>query len=203
MPAGPSEVAIIADAGANPIFVAADMLSQAEHGTDSQSILITDSEQLANDVITKIEQQLNALPRNEIAKKSLAHSKIILVKDLEDAVHFSNEYAPEHLILAVRNDESIAECITNAGSVFLGDYSPESAGDYASGTNHTLPTNGYAKMYSGVNIDSFTRKITFQKITRDGLKNIGNAIEIMAENEGLTAHKNAVTLRLDYDENDL
>ena len=203
MPAGPSEVAIIADAGANPIFVAADMLSQAEHGTDSQSILITDCEQLANDVITEIEQQLEALSRNEIAKKSLAHSKIILVKDLEEAVHFSNEYAPEHLILAVRNDESIAECITNAGSVFLGDYSPESAGDYASGTNHTLPTNGYAKMYSGVNIDSFTRKITFQKITRDGLKNIGNAIEIMAENEGLTAHKNAVTLRLDYDENDL
>ena len=132
----------------------------------------------------------------------MEHSKIIVVKDLEEAVFLSNKYAPEHLILAVRNDEAIAECITNAGSVFLGDYSPESAGYYVSGTNHTLPTNGYAKMYSGVNIDSFTRKITFQKITREGLKNIGNAIEIMAANEGLDAHKNAVTLRLDYDEDE-
>lgn len=202
MPAGPSEVAIIADAEANAVFVAADMLSQAEHGTDSQTILITDSEALANRVATEIEKQLSLLPRNEIASKSLEHSKIIVVKDLEEAVFLSNKYAPEHLILAVRNDEAIAECITNAGSVFLGDYSPESAGDYVSGTNHTLPTNGYAKMYSGVNIDSFTRKITFQKITREGLKNIGNAIEIMAANEGLDAHKNAVTLRLDYDEDE-
>ncbi len=203
MPAGPSEVAIIADAEANATFVAADMLSQAEHGTDSQAILITDSEFLVENVLQEIKQQLPQLSRHEIATKSLKNSKIILVKDMEEAVLLANEYAPEHLILAVRNDESIAECITNAGSVFLGDYSPESAGDYASGTNHTLPTNGYAKMYSGVNIDSFMRKITFQKITRDGLKNIGNAIEIMAKNEGLTAHKNAVTLRLDYDdEND-
>lgn len=202
MPAGPSEVAIIADSGANPIFVAADMLSQAEHGTDSQTILITDNEQLIDKVVEEIEKQLSVLPRNEIAKQALEHSKIILVKDMEEAVLFSNEYAPEHLILSVRNDESIADCITNAGSVFLGDYSPESAGDYVSGTNHTLPTNGYAKMYSGVNIDSFTRKITFQKITQEGLKNIGNAIEIMAENEGLFAHKNAVTLRIDYEEND-
>ncbi len=199
MPAGPSEVAIIADAEANAAFVAADMLSQAEHGMDSQAILITDSEFLVENVLQEIEQQLPQLARHEIATKSLENSKIILVKDMEEAVLFANEYAPEHLILAVRNDESIAECITNAGSVFLGDYSPESAGDYASGTNHTLPTNGYAKMYSGVNIDSFMRKITFQKITHDGLKNIGNAIEIMAENEGLTAHKNAVTIRLDYD----
>lgn len=202
MPAGPSEVAIIADAEANAVFVAADMLSQAEHGTDSQTILITDNEQLIDNVIEEIEKQLPVLPRNEIAKQALEHSKIILVKDMEEAVLFSNEYAPEHLILSLRNDESIAECITNAGSVFLGDYSPESAGDYVSGTNHTLPTNGYAKMYSGVNIDSFTRKITFQKITREGLKNIGNAIEIMAANEGLDAHKNAVTLRLDYDEDE-
>lgn len=199
MPAGPSEVEIIADASAKPEFVAADMLSQAEHGLDSQSVLVTTNEDLINSVLVELENQVEKLPRKEQMLSSLGNSKIILVKDLEEAVAFTNEYAPEHLIISTLNNEMLADCILNAGSVFLGNFTPESAGDYASGTNHTLPTNGFAKMYSGVNIDSFMRKITFQKISQNGLRNIGNAIEIMAEEEGLMAHKNAVSVRLDFE----
>ncbi len=199
MPAGPSEVEIMADASAKPEFVAADMLSQAEHGLDSQSILVTTNEDLIDGVLLELEKQTEELPRKEQILSSLKNSKIILVKDLQEAVDFTNEYAPEHLIISTLNNEVLADCIINAGSVFLGNFTPESAGDYASGTNHTLPTNGFAKMYSGVNIDSFMRKITFQKITQNGLRNIGNAIEIMAEEEGLLAHKNAVSIRLDFE----
>lgn len=196
MPAGPSEVEVIADETANPSFVAADLLSQAEHGVDSQAVCITTSKSLAEKVLAEVERQLQLLPRKEIAEKSVANSKIILVKDLEEVIDVTNEYAPEHLIISTSNYMQIAERITNAGSIFLGHLTPESAGDYASGTNHTLPTNGYAKAYSGVNLDSFRKKITYQEITPDGLQRIGNAIEIMAENEQLFAHKNAVTLRM-------
>lgn len=196
MPAGPSEVEVLADASANPVFVAADLLSQAEHGVDSQAILITTSEKLQVDVMKEVERQLAELPRREIAEKSLANSKLILVKDMEEALELTNEYAPEHLIVETENYMEIAELVVNAGSVFLGSLSPESAGDYASGTNHTLPTNGYAKAYSGVSLDSFIRKITFQEIRPEGMKAIGPAIEIMAANEQLDAHKNAVTVRL-------
>jgi histidinol dehydrogenase len=196
MPAGPSEVEVLADETANPAFVAADMLSQAEHGVDSQAILITTSEALATDVIDEVAKQVEELPRVDLAKQALENSKIILVKDLQEVIAITNEYAPEHLIIATKNYMEIANQITNAGSIFLGHLTPESAGDYASGTNHTLPTNGYAKSYSGVNLDSFVKKITFQEITEEGLQNIGPAIEIMAENEKLIAHKNAVTLRM-------
>ena len=196
MPAGPSEVAVLADETANPAYVASDLLSQAEHGVDSQSILITTSEELINAVQEEVEKQLSVLPRKEITEKSLSHSKLILVSSIDEAIEMSNEYAPEHLIIETKDYMHVAERIVNAGSVFLGPYTPESAGDYASGTNHTLPTNGYAKAYSGVNLDSFTRKITFQEITREGIMNIGPTIETMAANEFLDAHKNAVTVRL-------
>lgn len=196
MPAGPSEVAVLADETANPVFVAADLLSQAEHGTDSQAILITTSETLLKAVTEEVERQLAQLPRKEIASRSLAASKLILVKNMDEAVEMTNEYAPEHLIIETKDYMEISEHIVNAGSVFLGYYSPESAGDYASGTNHTLPTNGYAKAYSGVSLDSFIRKITFQEITPEGIAMIGPAIEVMAANEQLDAHKNAVSVRL-------
>lgn len=197
MPAGPSEVAVVADDTANPSFVAADLLSQAEHGIDSQVIMITTSENMANLVSAEVERQLNLLPRKEIAEKSLQYSKLIIVRDTEEAVEITNEYAPEHLILAVDDYMSFAEKVVNAGSVFLGNYSCESAGDYASGTNHTLPTSGYAKAYSGVNLDSFCRKITFQELTEEGIRRIGPAVELMAAAEQLDAHKNAMTVRLD------
>ena len=196
MPAGPSEVEVLADDSANPVFVAADLLSQAEHGVDSQAILITTSERLQAAVVEEVERQLAEVPRREIAEKSLADSKLILVNDMDEAVELTNEYAPEHLIVETSDYMEVAERVVNAGSVFLGSFSPESAGDYASGTNHTLPTNGYAKAYSGVSLDSFIRKITFQEICSDGMKAIGPAIETMAANEQLDAHKNAVTVRL-------
>ena len=196
MPAGPSEVAVLADATANPVYVASDLLSQAEHGRDSQAILITDSEKTLKDTAAEVERQLALLPRKEIAEASLANSNLILVKDIETAIEMTNEYAPEHLIIETADYMSIAEKVVNAGSVFLGSYSPESAGDYASGTNHTLPTNGYAKAYSGVSLDSFIRKITFQEITREGICQLGPTIQVMAANEGLDAHKNAITVRI-------
>jgi histidinol dehydrogenase len=195
MPAGPSEVEVLADASANPKFVAADLLSQAEHGVDSQAILITTDENLAESVLIEVEKQLAKLPRKEIALKSIENSKIIVVSDMNEAIEVTNEYAPEHLIISTENYRDIAEKIDNAGSIFLGNYTPESAGDYASGTNHTLPTNGYAKAYSGVNLDSFRKKITYQEISKEGIDIIGETIEIMAQNEELFAHKNAVTLR--------
>lgn len=197
MPAGPSEVEVIADSKANPVFVAADLLSQAEHGIDSQVILVTDSAQLLDDVKFEVDRQLKKLPRSEMAAKSLENSKLVLVDNMDEAIDFSNEYAPEHLIIETENYMQLAERVRNAGSVFLGKYSPESAGDYASGTNHTLPTNGYAKAYSGVSVDSFIRKITFQEIIPNGILAIGPAIETMAANEQLDAHKNAVTVRID------
>lgn len=196
MPAGPSEVAVLADETANPAYVASDLLSQAEHGVDSQAILITTSEDIIDKVKNEVEKQLAVLPRKEITEKSLSHSKLILVNSIDEAIEMSNEYAPEHLIIETKDYMQVAERIVNAGSVFLGPYTPESAGDYASGTNHTLPTNGYAKAYSGVNLDSFMRKITFQEITREGIMNIGPTIETMAANEFLDAHKNAVSVRL-------
>ena len=196
MPAGPSEVEVIADETANPAFVAADLLSQAEHGVDSQVVLVTTSEKLLEDVEYEVQHQLSRLPRWEIAEKSLANSKLILMKDMDEAIELTNEYAPEHLIIETKDYMELAEKVVNAGSVFLGAYTPESAGDYASGTNHTLPTNGYAKAYSGVSLDSFIRKITFQEINREGIQNIGPAIEVMAANEHLDAHKNAVSVRL-------
>lgn len=196
MPAGPSEVQVIADKFANPAFVASDLLSQAEHGADSQVILTTTDETLLLKVQQEVEKQLSELPRCEIAGKALQNSKLILLKTDEEIIEMTNEYAPEHLIINTRNYMQLAEQIVNAGSVFLGGYTPESAGDYASGTNHTLPTSGYAKAYSGVNLDSFIKKITFQEITKEGIQNLGSTIEIMAENEQLYAHKNAVTLRL-------
>jgi len=196
MPAGPSEVAVVADDSANPVFVAADLLSQAEHGADSQAVMFTDSLALAKAVDAEVAKQLEALPRKELASKSLEYSKLIVVKDLDEVIDICNEYAPEHLILAVKDYMSVAERVVNAGSVFLGNYSCESAGDYASGTNHTLPTSGYAKAYSGVNLDSFCRKITFQELTAEGIRSIGKAVEIMAENEQLDAHKNAMTVRI-------
>lgn len=196
MPAGPSEVAVLADETANPAYVASDLLSQAEHGVDSQAILITTSEDMIDKVKNEVKKQLAVLPRKEITEKSLSHSKLILVNSIDEAIEMSNEYAPEHLIIETKDYMQVAERIVNAGSVFLGPYTPESAGDYASGTNHTLPTNGYAKAYSGVNLDSFMRKITFQEITREGIMNIGPTIETMAANEFLDAHKNAVSVRL-------
>lgn len=195
MPAGPSEVEVLADETANPQFVASDLLSQAEHGVDSQAILVTTSEALADKVMAEVDVQLAKLPRKEIAEKSVANSKIFIVKDMQEAIAISNSYAPEHLIISANGYREIAEQIDNAGSIFLGYYTPESAGDYASGTNHTLPTNGYATAYSGVNLDSFRKKITYQEITKEGLDRIGDAIEIMASNEQLFAHQNAVTLR--------
>ncbi len=197
MPAGPSEVAVVADDTANPVFVAADLLSQAEHGRDSQVILITTSEAMAERVNAEVDRQLALLPRRDIAESSLMYSKLIIVKDVDEAVDITNEYAPEHLILAVADYMDFAERVVNAGSVFLGNYSCESAGDYASGTNHTLPTSGYAKAYSGVNLDSFCRKITFQELTAQGVKTIGHAVELMAEAEHLDAHKNAMTVRME------
>lgn len=196
MPAGPSEVEVLADETANPVFVAADLLSQAEHGVDSQAILITTSAELQQAVKAEVERQLEQLPRKEIAEKSLANSKLIVVNSMDEAVELTNAYAPEHLIIETADYQTVAERIVNAGSVFLGSLTPESAGDYASGTNHTLPTNGYAKAYSGVSLDSFIRKITFQEIKPEGLSIIGPAIEVMAANEHLDAHKNAVTVRL-------
>lgn len=196
MPAGPSEVEVLADETANPVFVAADLLSQAEHGADSQAVLVTTSEKLIKEVEYEVQRQLALLPRWEIAEKALLNSKLILVKNMDEAIELTNEYAPEHLIIETQNYLEQAERIVNAGSVFLGSLSPESAGDYASGTNHTLPTNGYAKAYSGVSLDSFIRKITFQEITREGIQTIGPAIEVMAANEQLKGHKNAVTVRL-------
>lgn len=196
MPAGPSEVMVIADATANPVFVAADLLSQAEHGADSQVVLVTTDESVIEGVNKEIEKQTALLPRAEIAAKALANSKIILVKMEDEVLEIVNEYAPEHLILSIANPESLAEKVQNAGSVFLGHYTPESAGDYASGTNHTLPTNGYARAFSGVSLDSFVKKVTFQKITQKGIQNLGPIVELMAENEELHAHKNAVTVRL-------
>jgi histidinol dehydrogenase len=196
MPAGPSEVEVIIDETANPTFVAADLLSQAEHGVDSQSMLITVSEKQVEPVLEQLELQLEQLPRKEFARRALENSKIIVLKTLEEAVEMTNEYAPEHLIISTRYYMGVAANIINAGSVFLGNYTPESAGDYASGTNHTLPTNGYAKAYNGVNLDSYVRKVTFQQITQEGLTNLSNAIILMAENEELMAHSNAVKVRL-------
>ena len=197
MPAGPSEVEVLADDTASPAFVAADLLSQAEHGVDSQAVLVTTSPVLCQAVQQEVERQLALLPRKEIAARSLEHSKLIVVRDMDEALALTNAYAPEHLIIQTADYMQVAERVMNAGSVFLGPYSTESAGDYASGTNHTLPTNGYARAYSGVSLDSFIRKITFQEITREGLCRIGPAIETMAANEQLDAHKNAVTVRLD------
>ena len=202
MPAGPSEVEVLADETANPVFVAADLLSQAEHGVDSQAILITTSVELQQAVKVEVERQLALLPRKEIAEKSLANSKLIVVDSMAEAIELTNAYAPEHLIIETEDYLSVAERIVNVGSVFLGSLTPESAGDYASGTNHTLPTNGYAKAYSGVSLDSFIRKITFQEIKPEGLNIIGPAIELMAANEQLDAHKNAVSVRLGQLENE-
>ena len=196
MPAGPSEVLVIADRSCNPEFVAADLLSQAEHGPDSQVILVSNSGKVASDVLVAMKKQVQDLPRKEIALKALANSRIIILKSIELCIEFSNIYAPEHLIIASETADTFIDNIVNAGSVFLGNYSCESAGDYASGTNHTLPTNGYAKSYSGVSLNSFTKQITFQRLSKNGIKNIGSAIECMAEEEGLYAHKNAVSLRL-------
>lgn len=196
MPAGPSEVEVLADAESNPVYVAADLLSQAEHGADSQVLLLTTSEEIIPQVQAEVERQLDLLPRKELAEKALENSKIILLKDEEEMMAMSNEYAPEHLIIATKNYMELAQKVVNAGSVFLGKFSCESAGDYASGTNHTLPTNGYAKAYSGVSLDSFIRKITFQHLTEEGIRKIGPAVEEMAANEQLDAHRNAMTVRL-------
>jgi len=196
MPAGPSEVAVVADASANLEYVASDFLSQAEHGADSQAILFTDSAEVALRFQGVMEQQLAKLSRQELTRKSLEHSKVVVLRNQDELMDLVNEYAPEHLILNTENYEELADRVRNAGSVFMGPYSPESAGDYASGTNHTLPTNGYAKAYNGVNLDSYMRKVTFQHLTRDGLRGLGPVIEVMAQNEQLDAHKNAVTIRL-------
>ena len=196
MPAGPSEVLVVADEKANPVFVAADLLSQAEHGADSQVLLVTTSDRMLERVREEVQVQLEKLPRRELAVRSLEHSKLILVHSMEEAMELANAYAPEHLILEVEDYTPLSEKVVNAGSVFMGAYTPESAGDYASGTNHTLPTSGYARAYSGVNLDSFVRKITFQELSPEGIRNIGPAIEKLASGEQLDAHKNAVTLRL-------
>lgn len=196
MPAGPSEVLVLADETANPKFVAADLLAQAEHGADSQAVLVSTSETILQKSIAELEQQITVLPRQEIAAKAIANSYAVLVSDLTEGMAFSNEYAPEHLILATENWSSVTNQIVNAGSVFLGNLTPESAGDYASGTNHTLPTSAYAKSYSGVSLDSFVKKITFQHISVEGIRTLGPTVEILAEIEGLQAHKNAVTVRL-------
>jgi histidinol dehydrogenase len=197
MPAGPSEVLVIADDSATPAFVAADLLSQAEHGPDSQVILLSDSLSMLEQTKAEVERQLRELPRAEVAAQALTESRAILLRTPEEMLYFSNQYAPEHLILAVKNPEQLAEGVTNAGSVFLGHLTPEAVGDYASGTNHTLPTNGYARNYSGVSLDSFLKKITFQRLTPEGLLNVGPVVETMAEAEGLRAHARAVTLRLE------
>ena len=196
MPAGPSELLVVADNTANAAFVASDLLSQAEHGIDSQVILVSTSKNMIEEVEKEVALQLEELPRKEIARQAISNSKLIYVKDDRMAIDLINEYGPEHYIVCVDNEDFYIDNTQNAGSVFIGNYTPESAGDYASGTNHTLPTNGYAKQYSGVNLDSFMKSMTFQKITKVGIQNIGNAIELMAEAEGLQAHKNAVTLRL-------
>ncbi|WP_404985899.1 histidinol dehydrogenase [Chryseobacterium sp. M5] len=196
MPAGPSEVLVIADEQAIPEYCAADLLSQAEHGSDSQVIFLSTNEKIFNETIKETEKQLQQLPRNEFAKEALKNSHFILLYSLDEALEFSNLYAPEHLILALEDYEQYIPKIQNAGSVFLGNYSCESAGDYASGTNHTLPTNGFAQNYSGVSLDSFVKKITFQNLSKEGLQNLGKTIELMAEAEGLFAHKNAVSIRL-------
>lgn len=201
MPAGPSELLVVADDSAVPAFVASDLLSQAEHGTDSQVILVSTSKEIIEAVEQEVQAQLAVLPRKAIAEKAIANSKLIYVENAAIALDLINEYGPEHFIVCTENDNFYVDNIENAGSVFIGNYTPESAGDYASGTNHTLPTNGYAKNYSGVNLDSFMKSMTFQKISEKGIQNIGNAIEIMAEKEGLQAHKNAVTLRLNAIEN--
>lgn len=196
MPAGPSELLVVADDSANAAFVASDLLSQAEHGVDSQVILVSTSKAIIDAVEKEVAIQLEDLPRKEIAKQAIANSKLIYVENDQEAIGLINEYGPEHYIVCVENEDLYIENTYNAGSVFIGNYTPESAGDYASGTNHTLPTNGYAKQYSGVNLDSFLKSMTFQKISEEGIQNIGKAIELMAEAEGLQAHKNAVTLRL-------
>ena len=196
MPAGPSEVCVIADHQANATFVAADLLSQAEHGIDSQVLLITTSEEKLQEIQEEVNRQLQALPRKEMAAKALENSNYVLVSDLDEAMKLSNAYAPEHLILQVEDYEALAEKVINAGSVFLGKYACESAGDYASGTNHTLPTHGYATAYSGVNLDSYCRKVTFQHLTEQGIREIGRAVELMAEAEQLDAHRNAMTVRI-------
>ena len=196
MPAGPSELLVVADDSANASFVASDLLSQAEHGIDSQVVLVSDSIELIESVQNEIQKQLSALPRKEIAAKALENSKMILMEDENAALNLINAYAPEHLIIATRNNAFFVDKTENAGSVFIGNYTPESAGDYASGTNHTLPTNGFSKAYSGVNLDSFLKSITYQKISKEGIQNIGKSIEIMAAAEGLQAHKNAVSIRL-------
>lgn len=198
LPAGPSELAILADATANPAFMAADLLSQAEHGPDSQVLLVSDDNAFISSLLQALQEQAQLLPRKEIALKALSNSFVIRTADLLSAMELINRYAPEHLIISCRNQDEIANLVRNAGSVFLGNYSPESAGDYASGTNHTLPTMGYARAYSGVSLDSFVRKITYQQISPEGLENIGPAVEIMAEAEGLQAHRNAVSIRLKY-----
>ena len=196
MPAGPSELLIVADDSAVPAFIASDLLSQAEHGTDSQVILVSTSKELIDEVEAAIQTQLEVLQRKAIAEKAIANSKLIFVENDKIALELIDEYGPEHFIICTKDEEFYVNNIGNAGSVFIGNYTPESAGDYASGTNHTLPTNGYAKNYSGVNLDSFTKAMTFQKISEKGIQNIGKAIEVMAEAEGLQAHKNAVSLRL-------
>jgi histidinol dehydrogenase len=196
MPAGPSELLVLADDTANPEYVASDLLSQAEHGKDSQVILVTTSKEFAKSTLNALTEQLKKLPRIDIATKAIEHSKLIVVKDMETALKLTNQYSPEHLIICTENEIEVANEIQNAGSVFIGNYTPESAGDYASGTNHTLPTNAYARQYSGVNLDAFNKKITYQKITAEGLKTLGPHIENMAETEELQAHKNAVSLRL-------
>ncbi len=196
MPAGPSELLVVADESANASYIASDLLSQAEHGTDSQVILVSTSKDLINNVSIEVENQLAILPRKAIAEKAIANSKLIYVENDDLALELIDEYGPEHFIICSKKEDFFVEGINNAGSVFIGDYTPESAGDYASGTNHTLPTNGFAKSYSGVNLDSFLKSMTFQKISKEGLLNIGETIELMAEAEGLQAHKNAVTIRL-------
>jgi histidinol dehydrogenase len=202
MPAGPSELLVVADDSANASFVASDLLSQAEHGSDSQVILVSTSKIFIDKVEQEIESQLKQLPRKDIAQKAIDNSKLIYVENDTIALNLINEYGPEHFIICVENEDFYSNGIVNAGSVFIGNYTPESAGDYASGTNHTLPTNGYAKNYSGVNLDSFLKAMTFQKVSKKGIQNIGSTIEIMAEAEGLQAHKNAVTLRLKSIENE-
>ncbi|WP_338358146.1 histidinol dehydrogenase [Yeosuana marina] len=196
MPAGPSELLVVADEFANASYIASDLLSQAEHGTDSQVILVSTSKGLLDSVSYEVEKQLNKLPRKAIAEKAIANSKLIYIENDELALEIINEYGPEHFIICTKNEDYYVNGIANAGSIFIGDYTPESAGDYASGTNHTLPTNGFSKAYSGVNLDSFVKSMTFQKISKEGLLNIGNTIELMAEAEGLQAHKNAVSIRL-------
>jgi histidinol dehydrogenase len=203
MPAGPSELLIVADDSANSSFIASDLLSQAEHGTDSQVILVTTSKTILYEVEAEISKQIQNLPRKAIAEQTIINSKLIYVENDAVALDFINEYGPEHLIICCENESFYINAIENAGSVFIGNFTPESAGDYASGTNHTLPTNGFTKNYSGVNLDSFQKAMTFQKISEIGIQNIGNAIEIMADAEGLQAHKTAVSLRLEFINNNL